>query len=133
MLGCGRLGCGRLVRRDDAVSDGVLRAAVRDRPQQGERSTFTVHGVLTGGKRDVVASASATLPDAKPDQLKAGQRAVCEMKLGVCYLAGRLVNESQFNCHRSKLPVVGWRNALRSAVLSRQPAQGTAALPITES
>ena len=52
------------------VAYPLLRADVRNGPQQREAAAFTVDGVLAGGKGDVAATPAAPLPHAEADEFK---------------------------------------------------------------
>src|SRR5262249_23261757 len=71
-LGRGLEAC---VRIEDALPDGILRAAVLGRgAQQRKTSASSVDGVLPGRKRHVL-SPIATFPDCKADQFHPAERA----------------------------------------------------------
>jgi len=78
------------VRIEDAIPQRLLRRDVGHRPQEREAPALTVHGVLPGRKRDVASGAAAALPDAKADQLQAGEgRIAREVHFGVRELPRR--------------------------------------------
>jgi hypothetical protein len=72
-----------LVGLEDQIAD-----AIDDRSQQCEAAAFAVHGVLPGGECHVAAVPPAALPDRKPDQLQALERALAEVNSASASLPG---------------------------------------------
>ena len=81
------LGDVRVIRLQNLLTERVVRLIVGDAPEQDEAARGAIHRVVARRKCDVATGAVATLPDAKPQQLQAGEGAVREVQFGVGELA----------------------------------------------
>jgi hypothetical protein len=74
---------------------GAIRSAERSRarPEQGEAAPLAIDRVLTGRECDVAATAPATFPDGKPDQLQARKRLSFGLQFTASYTWSHALDE----------------------------------------
>src|SRR5262249_31681893 len=113
-----RLGLPFGIRIENQLADPSLRCRVHNRTQQREAATLAIDVVLTGGKRDIPASAPAAplLRDGETTQLEPLEGALREVQLCVSELSRRVAPVVRRNldrhgdCSLSAIPIAYlWR------------------------